>query len=78
MSVKEHIQLNFVKMRKWAMIMHVHSSRIGKSEVLVAGRMKVYISWNMIHGGESYPHHLSLCALRGACADPEQKGIMPL
>jgi hypothetical protein len=41
MSVKEHIQLNFVKMRKWAMIMHVHSSRIGKSEVLVAGRMKV-------------------------------------
>jgi hypothetical protein len=41
MSVKEHMQLNVVKMRKWATIMHVHSSRIGKSDVLVASVMKI-------------------------------------
>ena len=40
MIVKEHMQLNVVKMRKFATIVHVHSSRIGKSEVLVAGVMK--------------------------------------
>lgn len=55
--------------------MHVNSSRIGKSEVLVAVMMKIQVFWDMIHGWDGYPHRLVLCNISGVCTDPEDRGL---
>lgn len=72
---KKHMQLDVVKMRKWATKMHVTSSRTGKTDVRVTITMKIQIFWDMMHGRDGYPHRLGLGTLSRACTHPEDRGI---